>query len=125
MVYNGKKYFVVANTQSLNGTTEYNQTDANNMCSNENAQIVARPDNDDQMKKAILSFLQPIAAKVGHRLHAWTACLPSRCGAYAVHVTNATQNGRFKGKKRGNVNAFLALCERGESSINATLGPLR
>ena len=123
MVYNGTKYFVVANTQSLNGVTEYSQTDAKNMCSNETAQIVARPENTNQTE-AILAFLQPIAAKVGHRIHAWAACSGELCGAYAVRIKNKKAGiGGFKDQKEDNANAFLALCERGESSINTILGP--
>ena len=120
MVYKGKEYFVAANTRSLNRTAEYSQTEANNMCVNKGAQIVARPENDNRTK-AILAFLQPIATKVGNHLHVWAApsASPIRYGVYVVDQTDPS-NAHFREEQRGNTHAFLALCERGESSINTT-----
>ena len=118
MVYKGKEYFVTANTQSLNGTTEYSYTDSNNMCIKNRAQIVARPENGNR-KKAILAFLQPIATNVGNHLHAWAARSRFLYGVYVVHQTDRSK-AEFRQKQRGNNHAFLALCERGESSINTT-----
>ena len=119
-MYEGKEYFVAANTRSLNRTAEYSQTEANNICVNNGAQIVARPENDNRTK-AILAFLQPIATKVGNHLHAWAAPSASRnpYGVYVVHETDWTK-ADFREEQLGNKHAFLALCERGESSINTT-----
>ena len=120
MTYKGKIYFVTANTQSLNRNTLYSQTDVNNMCTSADAQIVGTPENDNE-KTAILALLQPIAKKVGSRLFAWAACSSRQCGAYVSRAKKGT--GYFRPKNRQKRNAFLALCERGESSINTILGP--
>ena len=128
MVYKGKEYFVAANTQSLNGTTNYSYTDINNMCINNRAQIVARPRPENGNRtKAILAFLQPIATKVGNHLHVWAARsrlqhgvdFVNHNGYYVVHPTDWTKT-VFRKKHRVTSHAFLALCERGESSINTT-----
>ena len=110
MVYQGKEYFVAATTQSLNRNAQYSQTDANNMCRNKKAQIVARPENANRTK-AILAFLQPIAKKVGNHLHAWAACSGEPCGVYVVDQTDPSI-AFFRRRQWGNAHAYLALCER-------------
>ena len=119
MTYKGKIYFVTANTQSLNKNTVYSQADAKDMCTSAKAQIVGTPENDNR-KEAILALLQPIAKQVGSRLLGWAACSSGYCGAY---IARPNEESRFKPKNGKNKNAFLALCERGESSINTILGP--
>ena len=119
MTYKGKVYFVTASTPSLNKNILYSQTDAKEMCTSADAQIVGTPENDNK-KTAILDLLQPIAEKVGSLL-AWAACSREKCGAYIVRPNKG--KALFKPVNRRKKNAFLALCERGESSINTILGP--
>ena len=128
MAYKGKIYFAKADTQFLNKTTEYSQMEAKEMCNSETTQIVAVPSfleiGIEDRTKAILTFLHRIAKKVGEHLHAWAACsgTATPCEAYVVHQTNASI-ASFRRKQLGNTHAFLALCERGELTINTTLGP--
>ena len=120
MTYKGKVYFVTANTQSLNKNILYSQTDAKEMCTSAKAQIVGTPENDNE-ETAIIELLQAIAKQVGSRLLAYAACSREQCGAYVVRPNK--ERALFRSVNRRKKNAFLALCERGESSINTILGP--
>ena len=122
MAYEGKTYFVKT-FHSLIVPGHFSLKTATLMCNSESSQIVVAPENEDRTK-AILAFLLPIAKKVGSNLQAWATCSGTitPCGTYVVHQTNPS--GTYFGRERpGYTHPVLALCERGELTINTTLGP--